>query len=143
MAQSTPTPEIPAQSSPAQPSPDRRALKRQYRETLHPMGVYVIRNLHDGKVYLAASLNLEAALNRERFQLKMRGHPSPELQAAWDAAGEAMFSVEVLDRLKPRDEPGFDYRPELESLLSLWREDLAQTGVSFYAPAPHLKIGVR
>lgn len=132
-------PEIP--SKPA--APDRRALKQAWRETLAPMGVYAIRNLTNGRLYLAASLNLEAAMNRDRFGLKLRGHPSPELQAAWNAQGEAAFSFGILDRLKPRDEPGFDYRPELDSLLSLWREDLAQTGVSFYAPAPHLKVGVR
>jgi len=142
MAQSTPGILQPQPSSP-QPAPDRRALKRQYRETQMPMGVYAIRNLANGRVYLAASLNLEAAMNRDRFGLKLRGHPSPELQAAWQQAGEAAFSFEVLDRVKPRDEPGFDYRPELESLLSLWREDLAQAGVQFYQPAPHLKVGVR
>ena len=134
------TPEI---SSKPPAAPDRRALKKAYRETLLPMGIYAIRNLQNGRLYLAASLNLEAAMNRERFQLKMRGHPSPGLQAAWGKAGEAAFSFEVLTQLKPRDEPGFDYKPELESLLSLWREDLAQAGIAFYAPAPHLKLGVR
>jgi hypothetical protein len=89
---------------------------------------------------LSASLNLDAAMNRDRFQLKHRGHQSPELQAAWAKAGEAGFAFEVLDRLKPReDAPDFDYKAELETLLSLWRADLAQTGVAFYALAPHVR----
>lgn len=122
----------------------RRELKRQYRETLRPMGVYSIRHLAGGRLYLSASLNLDAAMNRDRFQLKMNGHPSVELQAAWQQAGEAGFASAVLDRLKPReDAPDHDYRPELEALLALWRAELDQAGVSFYALAPHVKHSLR
>ncbi len=122
----------------------QRELKRAYRETLRPMGVYAIRHLASGRLYLSASLNLDAAMNRDRFQLRLNGHSAPELQAAWRQAGEAGFAFEVLDRLKPReDAPDHDYRPELESLLALWRAELAQTGVGFYALAPHVKHSLR
>lgn len=135
----------------ATPNPDQqstrasqRALKRQYRETLRPMGVYVIRNIGTGRLYLSASLNLDAAMNRDRFQLRMNGHPSRELQQAWNRTGEAGFAFELLDRLKPReDAPDFDYKAELESLLALWRVELAQTGIAFYALAPHVKHALR
>lgn|SRR5690606_2972782 len=127
----------------------QRDLKRQYREAMRPqnntrMGVYSIRHIAGGRLYLSASLNLDAAMNRDRFQLKMNGHPSVELQAAWKQAGEAAFAFAVLDRLKPReDAPDFDYRPELEALLALWRAELTQAGVSFYALAPHVKHSLR
>lgn len=141
----------PSQSQSQSPSPSatpparasQRELKRQYRETRRPMGVYAIRNKQTQRVYLSASLNLDAAINRDRFQLRMNGHSARELQAAWNAAGEAAFAFEVLARLKPRDEADFDYRPELEGLLGLWREDLAQAGIVFYALAPHVRHGFR
>lgn len=43
-------------------------------------------------------------MNRDRFQLRMNGHPSGELQQAWNRTGEAGFAFERLVRLKPREE---------------------------------------
>ncbi len=105
-------------------SPGRRALVRQYKETGPVAGVYAIRNLPEGKLLVASAMNLAGALNRERFELRLRTHRNRALQADWDRLGDAAFVFEPLQELKRRDDPAFDPRAELADLLSLWREEL-------------------
>lgn len=106
-------------------SSQRRELLRRYKQTPPPMGVYVIRNLHSGRCWLNASLNLDGAINRDRFELFRHAHRNRELQQDWQRLGAEQFRFEVLDTLKPRDEPGIDYRSELDDLLQMWREEMA------------------
>lgn len=113
----------------------RRALVRQYKETPRPAGVYVIRNGWSGRVYVGGSLDVEGAMNRARFELNMRSHRSKALGQDWMAYGAGHFSFEVIDRVKERDEPGFDRAAELEKLLVLWREELQCDGdLGYHAP---------
>jgi hypothetical protein len=102
----------------------RAELKRQYKEAHPPMGVYAIRNLATGRCYVQASMNVHAAMNRDRFELGFKGHRNPALQRDWLAHGADHFRFEVLDLLKKREVPGFDYKAELASTLALWREEL-------------------
>ena len=88
------------------------------------MGVYAIRNLNTGQCYVLASMNVEAAMNRDRFELRFKGHRNTELQRDWLAYGADQFHFEVLDVLKKRVDPTFDYKAELASTLALWREEL-------------------
>jgi hypothetical protein len=102
----------------------RRELVRQYKEAGPAAGVYAIRNLAEGRVYLGASMNVEGALNRARFELRQRGHRHKALMADWLRLGEAQFAFEVVDVLKKRDDPAFDAKAELADLLQLWRTEL-------------------
>jgi len=107
---------------------DRKARIREYKETAHSMGVFRVLNSVNGKALIGASLDLPAALNRHRAQLRMGAHPDRQLQDDWKAAGPDAFSFEVLDTLAPRDDPGWDPLPDLEALEALWREKLAPAG---------------
>ena len=110
------------------PSPStRRTLVKQYKDSVRPAGVFVIRNLTDGRVYVAGSLDVEGAMNRARFELNLRSHRNKALQRDWVTQGAAHFSFEVIDRVKERDDPAFDRAAELEKLLELWREELQCT----------------
>ena len=102
----------------------QRLLSRQYKERKPPMGVYVIRNLVEQHVFVGASLDLDGAMNRHRFELKLGGHRNPALSREWKQHGAHNFAFEVIDRLKPRDEPGYDCKSELSALLALWTEEL-------------------
>jgi hypothetical protein len=53
---------------------DQRALKKAYKESPRPMGVFVVRNRNSGKVFLGTSQDPPGALNRHRFQLTMDSH---------------------------------------------------------------------
>jgi hypothetical protein len=114
------------------PQETRRELARKYKESVRPAGVFVIRNLLDGRVYVAGSLDVEGAMNRARFELNLRSHRNKALGRDWLAHGAAHFSFEVIDRVKERDDPAFDRVAELEKLLELWREELQCTGDKGY-----------
>jgi len=42
--------------------------------------------------------------------------------------GAESFSFEVIDTLKKRDDPAFDCKGELASLLAMWTEELDSRG---------------
>lgn len=111
---------------------DRRALKRQYLETRTRAGVYAIRNLVTGRALIKGSSHAQAALNRHRFELKHGGHANPLLRKDWADHGESSFVFEVLDLVKPREEPDFDIASELETLVTLWRQEISCQGASGY-----------
>jgi hypothetical protein len=106
----------------------RREIARRVRDAFPPMGIYAIRDQVSGRVLLGASRNVHAALNRIRFELRMRSHPDRVLQAEWDRSGPERFAFEVLELVKERDDPDFDYAGELKLLEELHREALAEGG---------------
>lgn len=99
---------------------DRKELKRQYRDTPRPMGIYRIRNRHDGRALIASSTDLGAILNRHRAQLGFGSHPDGVLQRDWSELGAEAFDFEILDTLEPDDSPGYDPARDLEVLLEMW-----------------------
>lgn len=104
----------------------RRELIRHYKDNPPTMGVYAIRCDAARLVCVKAAMNLPGAFNRDRFQLRMGGHPDRPLQQAWQVHGEAALCFEVIDTLKRRDDAtDADYRSELAALRALWHEELA------------------
>jgi hypothetical protein len=103
-------------------SPERRkALKLAYKLTPPPMGLFAIRNRVTGRLLVATSLNLTAAINRHRVELQRGVHRHRDLMADWRQYGEAQFTFEVLERIEPRDDPGFDPVAALEARFAAWR----------------------
>src|SRR5512140_2298118 len=122
-------------SSNSPPSPGssaRRELTRRYKQAPPPMGVYAIRNRLNQRILVGASLNVEGALNRHRFELARGQHRSAALMQDWLRDGADNFSFEVIDVVKPRDDPAFDYVAELDAMLALWREELQAFGDKSY-----------
>lgn len=103
---------------------NKKDLTRTYKETPRPMGVFQVRNLTNEKVFVGSTLNLDGIFNRFEFQLKMDGHPNKKLQADWNEAGAENFAFEILEELPPRENPGYDYKADLEVLEDLWLEKL-------------------
>ena len=110
-------------------APTRRALTRQYKQTKPAAGVFTLTNQANGRVVVGGSLQLKGAMNRMRFELKMRLHRSQALQKDWTAHGAEQFSFSVVDPVKEPDDPHFHYQVELGSLPSLWREAVPCDGV--------------
>jgi len=105
----------------------KRTLSRQYRQAPPPAGVYVIRNLAEpGHLYLGASLNVDGAMNRDRFELKQKNHRHRSLMDAWTRHGADALRFEIVDTVKRRDDPAFDPQAELDALLTLWTEELGR-----------------
>ena len=109
---------------------DRRAVSRQARDTPRTMGVYTIRCRASGHLVLNASLNLDGAINRDRFELRLGSHRDRRLQAAWNHGGEAALEFSVREVIRPRPDPTFDPVEALKLALHLWRDELLQEGMS-------------
>ena len=103
---------------------DRKELKNKYKETIQPMGIFQIRNMLNGKIFLGSSTNLPGIINRNRFQLKNGLHMNREMQRDFLEAGEGNFAFEILDTLKPKGDARGDYGEELRMLEDLWLEKL-------------------
>jgi len=111
---------------------DRKARRREYKETPLPAGVFQVRNTAAGKSFVGASSNAPGKLNGQRFQLEMGSHPDHELQADWNALGPDTFTFEVVDLLEMDNDPAYDPTEDLVVLKQLWLERLAAAGETFY-----------
>ena len=62
------------------------------------VGVYIIRNLHTGKVYVGSSNNVLWRFWWHKNQLRKGEHTNEHLQNAWNKYGENAFSFEIACR---------------------------------------------
>ncbi len=111
---------------------DRKARIREYKGTPRPAGVYRVRNTVTGKSLIGPTTDLPGMLNRQRFQLENGSHPDKELQRDWRELGSGAFEFEILDQLKPSDDPAYDPTEDLIVLKTMWIEKLAASGVTLY-----------
>src|SRR5262249_12875895 len=63
-------------------------------------GVYSIRNRVTGRVYVSGDLDVDVALDFDRFALKNKQHRNAALQSDWDWFGEQSFSFNVFARIE-------------------------------------------
>jgi hypothetical protein len=105
---------------------DRKAVTREYKETVRPMGVGAIRHVASNRVLLVAGKDLPSLLNRHQAELRLGGHRNRELQQDWLAHGAEAFTFEVVDTIEPpADKPDYDPAADLRALEALWMEKLA------------------
>jgi hypothetical protein len=103
---------------------ENKRLKQEYKQTQRAMGVFLIRNIIKDKIFLAAGLDLEGAINRHKFQLAIGKHPHLELQADWKTLGSTNFAFEILDQMKPPQDPNLDRGKELAFMETMWLQQL-------------------
>ena len=108
---------------------ERRQLARAARDAFPPMGVYAVKDAVAGTVRVHASGNVHGSINREQFELRLGRHRDKALQAEW-SRDPARFSFEVLEMVKERKDPDFDYAEELRVLQALHREELCAKELS-------------
>jgi hypothetical protein len=94
-------------------------------ETRGPAGLFRICNTRSERWYIGASLDVPAALARQRFQLEAGSHANSALQREWKRLGAGAFAFETLCLLAPSADPARDLRKELRRLEFEWRERLA------------------
>lgn len=111
---------------------DKKALKKQYKETLQPMGIFKIENRVNGKILIVSSNNIPGRINREKFQLDMGGHPNTDLQKDYKEFGKDNFVFEIIDNLKPKEDPAYNYTDDLAVLEAMWIEKLQSYGEKGY-----------
>ncbi len=64
------------------------------------IGVYMIRNLVNGKRYFGSSLNCQSRLNGHRGALRRGNHTNIALLQEWNAFGKDAFEFAVIEETK-------------------------------------------
>lgn len=111
---------------------NRKELKKKYIDTIQPMGIYQVRNLINGKIFIQSAVDLNGKINSCKFQLSMGSHMNKILQADYDNMGAENFVFEILDSLKPKENIKMDYTKELKLLEHMWIEKLQPYGEQGY-----------
>jgi hypothetical protein len=110
----------------------RSELKREYKESAPAMGVFVIRNIRNGRFLLHATRNLKGGMNRLAVEITPSTNPNLALRRDWESMGREAFEIRVLDVLEPKDAPGWDPTDDLEQLRALWHARLVTEGGTAY-----------
>jgi hypothetical protein len=111
---------------------NKKELINKYKQTIRPMGIYQIRNMRNGKIFLGSAKDLQGIINSNRFQLKNGLHTNREMQSDFTTFGEASFSFEILDQLEPKEDIKYDYTEELRMLEEMWLDKLQPYGEKGY-----------
>ena len=110
----------------------RKELLEQYKQRKPAMGVLGVLG-PDERYHLEISRQVEALVNRTRFQLELGSHPYHALQKAWTAHSGNGFHIRVMkalpaDALMEDDDP----RDALDLLLMACQDELQAQGMQPY-----------
>lgn len=101
----------------------RKAATAAYKERKVVSGVFAVRCMASGEVWVGQWVDLATIQNRLWFALRQNSHPKRDLLEAWRSHGEAQFSFVVLEMLD--DEPSAYVRAaKLKERAAHWREKL-------------------
>jgi group I intron endonuclease len=103
---------------------DKKEIKKKYKATHTPMGIFQIKNLVNGKVFIGSSMNLSGRENRFELEFTMGITIDHLLQKDFQDYGRDNFTFEVIDSLEPKEDPAYDYKEDLRTLEELWIEKL-------------------
>lgn len=109
----------------------KKELKQQFKETEVEAGIYQIKNHVNEKIFIGSTRNLRT-LNGVKFTLKTGTNYNKALQSDWNQFGEEAFSIDVLEKLKKKEDPYFNEKEALEELEEKWLEKLQPYGERGY-----------
>lgn len=109
----------------------KQELKMLYKETKTEAGIYQIKNVRNGKVLIESTRNLKT-INGKKFTMQQGNHSNPLLQKELREYGADAFEFEVLEVLKPKDDPYFDLPDALAKLENKWLEQVQPYGERGY-----------
>lgn len=101
----------------------RKAAITAYKERKTIAGIYVVRCAASGEAWVGQAPNLETIQNRIWFSLRQGNHMCPNLQAAWNAYGEAGLTFSECERLEA-EETAYVRNALLKERVLHWRAEL-------------------
>jgi hypothetical protein len=102
----------------------RRDAVRDYKERKLSAGVFAVRCTATGQAWVGAARDLDQKQNGVWFGLKTGGHSNREMQAAWNAHGEAAFAYEPLEVLDSDGASRMGVEMMLKEAEARWRDQL-------------------
>jgi group I intron endonuclease len=115
---------------------NKSEIKKKYKQTLTPMGIYQLKNLVNGKILIGSSKNLPARKNRFEMELSYESLTDKVLLQDLKQFGKEYFLFEVLDYLEPKEDPLYNYTDDLKTLEELWIEKLQPFNEKGYNKLP-------
>lgn len=94
-------------------------------------GVYLLRNLLSGKVYIGSSVEMYDRVIDHIWELTRQTHHNAHLRAAWLKYGPLSFEVEILEQCDADDRPGL--RAAEERWIAVYRAADRRYGYNLYA----------
>ena len=111
---------------------DKKQLKQEYKGRPRAMGVFLIRNTTNDKVFLCVGQDLAGIINSHKFQLRNGVHRNSSLQTDWNELGERSFAFEILEEFIPPHDPQFDRGNELAFMEKMWLAKVQPFGARGY-----------
>jgi hypothetical protein len=109
-------------------SEERKAAVAAYRKRTIATGIYAVRCIPTGAVWVGQAPDLSTIQNRIWFSLRLGRSTHRSLQDAWRAEGEAAFTFEILERLE-EEEIAYVRDRLLRDRLMHWAEKLQATRI--------------
>ncbi|MCX7709521.1 MAG: DUF2087 domain-containing protein [Clostridia bacterium] len=106
-------------------------LKQAYKEIKTEAGIYQIKNIKNGKIYVESTMNLKT-INGKKIELERGHHWNRLLQADLKEHGPETFEFEVLEVLEKKEDGFFDEKDALKKLEQKWLEKLQPYGERGY-----------
>lgn len=100
----------------------RKAHLEAYKERKAAAGIYAVRCVPSGEIWVGRAPDLDTIWRRLSFELTQRGCRRVSLQAAWEAHGSSAFSFEPLERIE--EEVAYVRDRQLAARLDHWRQAL-------------------
>lgn len=113
----------------------KKELKQLAREIKVQPGVYLVRNIKNGKVLVMSTPDLKT-INGKKAQMANGSFPNPSLQADLDVFGPDAFAYEVLENLEPKEEGYFNLHDDLKRLEAKWINHFQSYGDKGYNKKP-------
>jgi hypothetical protein len=100
----------------------RKDLAREAKEQKARPGVFAVRCIAVGMVWVGTAPSVDRKQTGLWFQLRMGGFPNRDMQAAWNAHGEGAFSFEIVEEI--RDDNPLIVPVLLKDREAHWRKTL-------------------
>ncbi|KHD86236.1 GIY-YIG nuclease family protein [Heyndrickxia ginsengihumi] len=109
----------------------KKELKQLYKETPIEAGIYQIKNTINEKMFIGSTRNFKT-LNGVTFTLETGTHTNKTLQDEWHQFGKEAFTIDILEKLKKKDDPYYNEKEALAELENKWLEQLQPYGERGY-----------
>lgn len=108
----------------------RKAMLRAYKERKVEAGVYAVRCMASGEVWVGATPDLSTRQSGVWFTLRLGSHREPTLQAAWNAHGSEAFVFETVETIDAEGLDGFGRASRLKDRRDHWVGTLGARGLN-------------
>ncbi len=108
----------------------RKELLAAYKQMKTKMGIFQIKNLQNGKVYIGPCNNLKSRWLTIKGQLETGRFANAALQKEWNELGPEAFEYSVLEEKEIEEQTDVSW--ELKQMLKKWMQALQPYGEKGY-----------